>query len=96
MSNEEKVRSSTWRELETVIKRILFSKSEILTNRKIKILSDNRNVKSILKAGSMKKDLQIIAIDIYDFCKKHNITIISEWITRHLNERADYLFITLI
>ena len=23
----------------------------------------------------MEKDLQMIAIDIYDFCKKHNITI---------------------
>ena len=31
-SNDEKVRSSTWRELETV-RRILFSKSEILANR---------------------------------------------------------------
>ena len=39
----------------------------------------------------MKRDLQIIALDIYEFCTKYGITVVPEWIPRQQNERADYL-----
>ena len=70
----------------------MFSKGEILKNRKIKIFSDNKNSKTILKARSMKRDLQIITLDIYDVCSTYGITVVSEWLPRQQNERADCLF----
>ena len=69
----------------------MFSKRVVLKNKKVKVFSDNQNIKTILKAGSMKNDLLIIALDIYEFCTTNNITVIPVWIPRQQNERADYL-----
>ena len=69
----------------------MFRKRAVLKKRKVKVFSDNKNIKTILKAGSMKNDLQDIALDIYEFCTRHNIMVIPEWMPRQQNERADYL-----
>lgn len=88
--NWEKGKSSTWRELEAV-RRVLYSNKRYLFGKKVKVFSDNKNIKTILKAGSMKKDLQAIAMQIYEFCVENAIVLIAEWIPRELNGRADYL-----
>lgn len=89
-NNQEKLKSSTWREIEAV-KRVLYSNYSFLQDRKIKVFSDNKNFKTVLKAGSMKEDLQSVALDVYDLCTVNDITLIPEWVPREANERADYL-----
>ena len=59
----ERLRSSTWRESETV-RRLSNSIKKILQHKKIKVFSDNKNVQSILQIGSRTDDLQKIAWDI--------------------------------
>lgn len=86
----ERSRSSTWRESETV-RRLIYSNINILQNKKIKIFSDNKNVESVLQAGSGKEDLQKIASDICEICERHGIQFSPEWIPRGENQRADEL-----
>jgi hypothetical protein len=39
----------------------------------------------------MNKELQDLAISIFDICLRNSISLEMEWITRFLNEKADYL-----
>ncbi|MEW8548285.1 MAG: reverse transcriptase domain-containing protein, partial [Candidatus Thiodiazotropha sp.] len=89
-SKQEMLKSSTWREAEAV-KRILFSNLAVFEGKKLKIYSDNKNVKTILRSGSTKSDLQDIALKVYAFCDERDITLIPEWIPREKNARADFL-----
>lgn len=89
-SEAEASKSSTWREAETV-KRVLVNNLDSFEGKKLKVFSDNKNVKSILSSGSRKKELQEIAMNVYDLCKERGITLIPEWIPRDENQRADYL-----
>ena len=86
----EKKKSSTWREAETV-KRVLVSNVDTLRGKRVKVFSDNKNVQSVLQAGSSKEELQEIASDVHDFCDSNQIDLSVGWIPRALNERADYL-----
>ena len=81
--------SSTWRELEAV-HRVLNSKTESLEGQTVLVQTDNKNVVGILKVGSKKAHLQKIAINVDDFCKKHNIKLESKWIPRENNVEADF------
>jgi hypothetical protein len=47
---------------ETVTKGSVF-----LKNKSVKLFTDNQNVERISEVGSMKKDLQSLAIDIFHF-----------------------------
>ena len=51
----------------------------------------NKNVQSFLEIGSRKCDLQNIAVDVFEFCKRENMTISTQWIPREMNQEADYL-----
>ena len=48
-------------------------------------------MKTIIKSGSRKPDLQHIALNIHDVCKKEGINIQPEWIKRMDNVKADAL-----
>lgn len=89
-SKQEQMKSSTWREVEAV-RRVLHSNVEILRNKRVKLLSDNKNVSSVLQIGSRKSDLQKLALDTYHICEKGSIVISPEWIPREDNVRADNL-----
>ncbi|MCG7875782.1 MAG: reverse transcriptase domain-containing protein [Candidatus Thiodiazotropha endolucinida] len=89
-TEEEKSKSSTWRESETV-RRVIMSNVDMLKNKKVKIYSDNKNVQSVLQIGSRKTDLQEIACDVNDMCEKYEMKICPEWIPRSQNEVADDL-----
>lgn len=89
-SKQEMLKSSTWREAEA-IRRILVSNLAVFEGKKLKIYSDNKNVKTVLRSGSTKVDLQTIALQIYNVCEKRDITLIPEWIPREKNTRADFL-----
>ncbi|CAG2202950.1 unnamed protein product [Mytilus edulis] len=86
----ESTKSSTWKELNAV-KHILLSMVDILKDKRIKWFSDNQNVVSIVAKGSMKPELQDIALCIFENCLTHNISIDAEWVPRTFNEKADFI-----
>ena len=49
-SRSERLKSSTWREVEAV-RRVMFFNAGLLERKKVKVYSDNKNVKSILLKG---------------------------------------------
>ena len=55
------------------------------------MVSDNKNLKYVLKSGSSKSDLQEIVLSIQQTCDERDITLIPEWIPRSLNQGTDYL-----
>ena len=77
----EMCQSSTWRELAS-IERVLKSNEASLCQKSIKVFSDNKNVSSILKKGSMKQNLQDLALNVHEFCENKQIQITPEWISR--------------
>ena len=89
-SRSEQLKSSTWREVEAV-RRVMLYNAGLLEGKKVKVYSDNKNVKSILLKGSSKSDLQSIALKVNDFYEQREITLNPEWLPRALNERADFL-----
>jgi hypothetical protein len=66
--------SSTWRELKAV-EITLKGCVDLFKNKFVKILTDNQNVERISEVGSMKKDLQSLAIDIFHFCIQNCICL---------------------
>ncbi len=89
-ADEEKKKSSTWRELKAV-EIVLASQAHRLAYSRIKWFSDNQAVVKIVSNGSMKSDLQNIALNIFKICVGHSIFIEMDWIPRSLNEKADFL-----
>ncbi|CAG2247680.1 unnamed protein product [Mytilus edulis] len=87
---EDRIKSSTWRELKAV-KNILESLQLMLCGKLIKLYTDNQNVVKIVQKGSMKLDLQVIALDIFHICLNNNIVLEVEWIPRNENTCADAL-----
>ncbi|XP_068738599.1 uncharacterized protein [Montipora capricornis] len=87
-SPEEKVKSSTWRELKAVCL-ALEAFAGRLSNTRVIWYSDNQNVESILLNGSRKLDLQALALEAFQICLKYRISLDARWIPRDLNVRAD-------
>ena len=69
-SEEEKIMSSTATELLALF-RVLQSLSSYLA-KSVKWFTDNKRVESVVKKGSMKGELQDIAINILKFCLSFN------------------------
>lgn len=89
-SAEEAAKSSTWRELCAVF-RVLKSLVHVLSNQRVKWFTDNKSVSIIVGKGSMKYDLQDLAMKIFNFTSVNSIQLEVEWIPRSENCRADYL-----
>ena len=58
-------------------------------NKFAKLFTDNQDVERISEVGSMKKDLQSLAIDIFHFCEQNCICLKVQWIPRELNIVSD-------
>ncbi len=86
----DSLKSSTWRELKAV-DIVLKSLVRKLSCRRTKWFTDNQAVSRITTRGSMKRDLQDIALSICQTCLAHNVHIEMEWVPRSENERADNL-----
>ncbi|VDI75826.1 Hypothetical predicted protein [Mytilus galloprovincialis] len=86
----ESLKSSTWRELEAVY-RVLLSLLVTLQGETIKWYTDNQNIVYIIKQGSKKGDLQLIAIKIANVCKLNNIVLLPQWVPREENVKADQI-----
>jgi len=87
-SDEEKTRSSTWRELKAVLLALEAFRSD-LSNRTIAWFTDNQNVVSIVLNGSKVLDLQDIALELFTICVQCKISLDVKWIPRDLNTEAD-------
>lgn len=88
-SPDEKNKSSTWRELCGVY-RVLKSLIHVLSSQRVKWFTDNKGVSSIVAKGSMKSDLQYLAMKIFNFAAQYSIHLEVEWVPREKNIRADY------
>ena len=73
------------------VERVPCSLLPFLEGENIKWFTDNTNVVSIVRKGSMKKNLQEIAIKIFEICLEYKIRLEIEWIPREMNDQADYL-----
>ena len=83
-------KSSIHREL-LAVKYALDSFEDVLKNQSVQVNIDNSSAcSSILSAGSAKPYLQNIAIDVFNFCSRFNIKLITQWISREQNELAYY------
>ena len=89
-SADEMNKSSTWREL-CAVYRVMKALAHTLRNQRVKWFSDNQAVCSIINKGSMKEDLQCLALQIFNFATVNSIHLETEWIPRTENCRADYL-----
>lgn len=91
MWNEnEKLASSTWREMKAIEQALISFKNEI-KGTNIKWYTDNQNCLHIVKSGSMKEDLQKISFSIFSICTENCISIDIQWIPRSDNSKADYI-----
>ena len=61
----------------------------ILSGHKVKWYSDNQGACHIFKKGSMKPDLQGLALDLNIECLRNRLTVDIEWIPRIMNKEAD-------
>lgn len=89
-SQSERVQSSTWRELEAV-RRLVEHSKESLEGQSVLIKTDNRNVTSILKAGSRVSELQEKAVAVNKTCMSKSVSLVPTWIPRDKIEKADFL-----
>ena len=80
-SEGECTMSSTWREMKA-IEQALISFQSFLKDVDIKWFTDNQNCVKILKCGSMKPHLQVIAFNIFSVCVKNGIIMDIQWIPR--------------
>ena len=89
-SVEEAQKRSSYRELKA-ISLGLESFLPLVKGHTIKWYTDNQSVSRIVEVGSMKEDLQRLALRIFSMCLLNCITLEVEWIPRSANDRADFL-----
>ncbi|KAL5020676.1 hypothetical protein ScPMuIL_002241, partial [Solemya velum] len=87
-TEEEANKSSTWKEL-AAVDRTLCSLISHLENSNVKWFTDNQNVVQIVSKGSMKSELQDVALSIYNTCIEHKVSLDVDWVPRKENEQAD-------
>ena len=89
-NSKEVQESSTWPELKAIHFAIL-SFLDVLKGKTILWNTDNKNVVQIVETGSKKRNLQDLAILIFQLCKWNNIDVSMKWVPRNKNVQADVL-----
>ena len=89
-SADERVQSSTWREL-SVIEFSLQSFGSLLERSHVKWFTDSQAAAKIIEVGSMKLGLLKMARRIFDICIRLGIHLEVQWIPRTSNQHADYI-----
>ena len=78
---------STSRELKATLL-ALRSFRTILSGHKAKWYSNNQGACLIFKKGSMKPDMQDLALHLYIECLRNRLTVGIEWIPRIMNKES--------
>ena len=89
-TTDEALESSTRRELKA-IELALCSFQHVFSGKSLNWYTDNQNCGKIVEAGSMKENLQAIAMSILSICLINGISIDIQWIPREGNTQANYL-----
>ena len=89
-TQDERGRSSTWREL-SEIEFSLMSCLPILRMSHVKWYTDTQATAKIVEVGSMKLELHTLALNIFKICYEHSIHLEMEWVPRDCNTRADFI-----
>jgi hypothetical protein len=87
---EEKLCSSTWRELRAVDIFLAIHAKE-LSGLSVKWYTDNQAVPRILFKGSMVDNLQVLALSVFTNCIMFDVHLSVDWVPRTMNEAADEL-----
>ena len=85
---QEQKMSSAWRELVALL-RTMQGLRDQLRNRKMKWFVDNKAVVSILRVGSRKPALHILALEVARLGEELNLVLETQWISREFNQLAD-------
>ena len=85
---EEREKSSTYRGL-AVVKYTLHSFSGLFSHQVVLWHSDNLNTARIIRNGRATDSPHALALEVFRFCLRHYIHIISQWVPREENELAD-------
>ncbi|XP_069104365.1 LOW QUALITY PROTEIN: uncharacterized protein [Argopecten irradians] len=89
-NNNERMRSSTWRELEGA-RRVLNSTLDKVKGHSVRLFMDNKSACTIARVGSSKPYLQKVAMDMLRLTSEYSITMQTQWVPRNNNKTADFL-----
>ena len=89
-SENERMKSSTWREL-YAIEFALRSFCGELKNSRVKWFTDNRAAAKIVEVGSMRYDLQCFALRIFQICLAYKISLDIQWVPRNEVAKVDFI-----
>ena len=89
-SENEGMKSSTWREL-YAIEFALRSFCGELKDSRVKWFTDNRAAAKIVEVGSMRYDLQCFALRIFQICLAYKISFDIQWVPRNDVAKADFI-----
>jgi ribonuclease HI len=88
---EERVQSSTWRELKGVLE-LLRSVPDIIRGKEVTLYTDNQGVERIMQKGaSNSQACHDLVVEIFWVCVGLGITLRCHWVPRAKNRLADYL-----
>ena len=90
LSSMESTLDSNGRELLAILYSLKSFKS-LIQGKVVKLYTDSKNALIITSKGSTSLRLQRLALEIFQFCAIHNVSIEIEWVPRSLNEYADSL-----
>ena len=90
----EKTFSSTWREL-AAIRFSLLSGIKQFENKCIFWYTDNFATQQIIKCGSNKTHIHLLALNIFNLTFHHNIHLEVFWVGREYNKEADKISKTI-
>jgi ribonuclease HI len=90
LTNAERETSSTYREL-LAIQLAVQAFEPLLTDCKVKLLTDSQAAMKIAQVGSMKLEYHALAISIFSKCFRARIQLDLQWIPQTFNEQADTL-----
>ncbi|XP_033729387.1 uncharacterized protein LOC117318520 [Pecten maximus] len=88
--SDERVRSSTWKELEAA-KRVLFTTIDRVKGHNVRLFMDNKGACTIARVGSGKTHLQKVAMDMHRLTSSNSVNLVTQWLPRNSNKTADFL-----
>ncbi len=87
-SEEQKKKSSAWRELK-IVQLGMEGWEDLFQGKGVTWCTDNKSITYIVKKGSMKMELNYLAAQILLICARADIDLKLTWIPREENKKAD-------